>query len=536
MILTEDYLQSLLDQTMKRIDAGPEYAVVLEGSIAEGFGNSSSDIDFLLIADSDAELPTMPSLLFVDGRRVEVRTRSVRQLSEQFDRVITAGNRVSKLDEDLLNRCQRMLRSFPLRRRDLIGKVKDQLPFESFCDIMRRWWAHRARHCLRYAGALTVLGQHEEARSWARAGLTQGAKSWAAGRGETYLEPKWLSLQLDRAGEEPVRDRYFELLSSPDADPASCVEFAARIGITGCGYQPERLTVERVPGVTTWRTGERTHVVRGKEDVFALGADAAKVWGSVVFGRPLADVATTPEAGELIARFLRTGLVRLSWRGAGTLVPALPLAAPAGPLSPPPSAVSPAVTVGGAPVTGPGAIDLLPLPAKRFSASAMTLVWSNVLIENAREDLTGALDRGQWRVAEVITRRMVQVSLRSLLSAYGVNPLPPDDDLVRRLDLLPGTALATTARELESVRVGSPEEGTDALERLDTFVAGVRAVTGAGLFPSSFDSADTWRSTLDIGYDWLRLGAYLDADLPLTEAQDLLSSGGAQPHLSGGKA
>ncbi|GAA3990189.1 hypothetical protein GCM10022247_06040 [Allokutzneria multivorans] len=533
MILTEDQLQALLDTTMERIDAGPEYAVVLEGSIAEGFGNSSSDIDFLLIADSDADLPTMPSVLFVDGRRVEVRTRSVRQLTQQFDRVIAAGNRVSTLDEDLLNRCQRMLRSFPLRRKDLVGKIKDQLPFESFCAVMHKWWAHRARHCLRHASALTVLGQHEEALSWGRAGLTQSMKSWAAGKGETYLEPKWLSLQLDRAGEVSVRDRYFELISSADVGASDCVEFAARVGITGCTYEPERLTVERAPGVTTWRTGARTHVVRGKQDVFALGANTAKVWGSVVFGRPLA--APTPEAGAIIARFLRLGLIRLSWRGAGTLVPALPLAAPAGPLSPPPSAAAPVLTVGGAPVTGVDAIDLLPLPAKRFGASAMTLVWSNVLIENAKEDLTGALDRQQWRVAELVTRRMVQVSLRSLLSAYGVNPLPPDDDLVRRLDLLPDTGLAAPARELESVRVSTPEEGRSALKRLEEFVAAVRAITGAGLFPSSFDSADTWRSTLDIGYDWLRLGAYLDADLPLTEAQDLLSSGGAQPHLTGGK-
>ena len=55
-----------------------------------------------------------------------------------------------------------------------------------------------------------------------------------------------------------------------------------------------------------------------------------------------------------------------------------------------------------------------------------------------------------------------------------------------------------------------------------------------GEFPSSFQAASGWRATLDIGYEWLRLGAYLDSALPVDEARDLLTSGGAQPHLPEG--
>lgn len=547
MILTEDQLQDLLEKSLTELPHGTEWAVTLEGSIAEGFGNPSSDIDFLLVGRTEDDLPTMPSLLFVDGRRVEIRTRSAGRLAAQFRELEKDAARPGRLSEDLLNRCQRLLHSHPLRGHALVEEVKALLPVERFRRIAADWWAHRARQALRHATALLCLGECDEAVDWARAGLVQTVKSWAAGLGETYLEPKWLSLQLDRAGRPDVRDRYWELQAAAPApgDPdtarehlAACLDFADDLGLTGVPRRPDPLTVERVRGVTTWQTGDRVHVVRGRREVFALGDDAGAVWRSLVLGRPLprvlAAARTTGVAdpGPLLAAFLRYGLVRLAWKGGGTVTPALPLAAPSGPVTPPPSTAQPLLSVRGAAVGGPRAVDLLPLPADRFAAAAMGLVWSNVVVENAVEDLTGALRRGQWRVAELTARRAVHAALRGLFSAHGVHPLPADSDLVRRLDLLPPATRPTTARARELLRrtVGSAREGDALLADLRSCVLLVRGAAGADSFPLSFESADTWRATLQLGYDWLRLGSHLDAELPIEEARDLLASNGAQPH------
>ncbi|MDI5968843.1 hypothetical protein POF50_005705 [Streptomyces sp. SL13] len=549
MILSEEYLQSLLDKAYPQIRSVADCAVVLEGSIAEGFGNSSSDIDFLLIADSDADLPTMPSLLFVDGRRVEIRTRSVRQVAEQFSAVTAAAaGRPGAAPEDLLNRCQRLLRSFPLRNPELVAKVKGLMSFDDFQDTAREWWAHAARQSVRYALVLRQLGEEREAAAWTEAGLLQAVKSWAAGRGEAYLEPKWLPMQLDRIGDHPLCARYRALasLDVSGLDAADYVTEGARLavdlGVTGAEPEAGRITVARAGAVTTWQTGERVHVVRGQQDVFVLGDRAARAWRSLVFGRTLeqtlatAQVAGVPQAGPLIAQFLRFGLVRAAWKGEGTIVPRMPLAAPSGDVTPPPSTARPVVGIGGAAAGGAEAVDLVPVPARRFSAAAMTLVWSNVLVENAREDLVGALDRGQWSVAQLSARRMLRFSLRGVLSAYAVNPLPPDSEVVRRLSLLPAAAdldeIRASAPSLETLTVACDTEGAAALAALDDFVALVRRATGAHSFPSSFGSSDGWRQTLEIGYDWLRLGAHLNADLPIDEASDLLSSGGAQPHAT----
>ncbi|MFF4536874.1 hypothetical protein [Streptomyces aureus] len=547
MILTEERLQDLLDKSLAELPPDTEWAVTLEGSIAEGFGNPSSDIDFLLVSRRADDLPTMPSLLFVDGRRVEIRTRSVRQLAEQFREVERSAGRPAGISEDLLNRCQRVLHSHPLRGHALVEEVKALLPVERFRRITAHWWAHRARQSLRHALALQCLGESDEAVDWTRAALVQSVKSWAADLGETYLEPKWLSMQLDRAGRTDVRDRYWELESAavPPGDAGAahfhltaCLDFAEDLGLTDLPRRPERLTVARVAGVTTWQTGERVHVIRGRRDVFALGADAGSVWRSLVLGRPLprvlADSAVTgvTDPGRIVAAFLRHGLVRLAWKGGGTVTPALPLAAPPGPVTPPPSTLQPLLSVGGAAVTGSRAVDLMPLPADRFGAAAMALVWSNVVVENAVEDLTGALRRGQHRVAELTARRAVHAALRGLFSAHGVNPLPADTDLVRRMDLLPGATgpIGVRARELLARGVRSAEDGDALRAELRRFIALVRGAVGADSFPLSFDSAYAWRATLQLGHDWLRMGAHLGAELPIEEARDLLAGNGAQPH------
>ncbi|WP_316745406.1 hypothetical protein [Streptomyces sp. MK7] len=548
MSLTDERLHDLLDKSLAALPrtATADCAVVLEGSLAEGFGNSSSDIDILIVRRGEENLPTMPSVLFVDGRRVEIRTRSVRQLTEQFSALRARARRPGTLSEDLLNRCQRLLHSRPLRGHALAGEAVALMSRERFSRIAADWWAYRARQSFRHAVALLCLGATDEAADWSGAALVQTVKAWAAGQGETYLEPKWLPLQLDRVGRPDVRDRYEEL-RSPCGTPASarthltaCLAFAAGLGLTGVTADPGRLTVERVTGVTTWQTGERVHVIRRRREVFALGRRAGAVWRSLVPGRTLPQALTAAEdahgaePGPVLAAFWRYGLIRLAWKGAGTVTACLPLAAPPGPVTPPPSTARPLLSVHGAAVSGPDGIDLLPLPADRFAAATMALVWSNVVAENAVEDLTGALGRGQWRVAELTARRAVHAALRGLFSAYGVHPLPADCDLVHRMDLLPPDTepIRAHARELLGRTVDSAEYGEAGLADLRAFLTEVRRAAGADAFPSSFDSAGAWRATLELGHDWLRIGAHVDAELPIEEARDLLASHGAQPHQS----
>ncbi|MFI6046545.1 AMP-binding protein [Nocardia sp. NPDC051321] len=568
--LAAERVRQLLDSALESVAIPADSTVLFEGSLAEGFGNEGSDVDFLVLAPGDEELPTLPTVLFIDGRRVEVRTRSESQLQRQLEQVAKAAT-VTELDEDLLNRCQRFLRATVVRPGVLdIDELRTLLPHSTFTTLIADWWTARAEQALRYAIALRALKARDEAIDWARDGLLQAIKGWAARRGESYLETKWLPRQLDRIGTDELIDRYRDLAdpdawagndstrSYGDARPgvlgaakaralseqatwAQVFELASDLGVRDVVDDPDQILFARVPGVTTWAIGERVHVIRGDSDVFVLSGSGARAWRSVVFRHSLAAVLARQQhdSSAELAEFLRLGFVGLQWRRGELLTPALAMCKPVRPYTPVPSVLAPALGVTGA-ARDDAIATLSPLPARRFTECAMNLVWSNIVLENAREDLAGAVKNGQGAVADIAAHRMIAMGVRVMLSAFGIHPLPADVAPSATLSrLLPPHAhrRADLLARLESARQVRFSETGDAITGiavLDDFVALVRSVAAdpaAANFPASFDSREQWRRTLAIGYDWLRIAGYLDTDLPLDEARDLLASGGQQPHL-----
>jgi hypothetical protein len=538
-------LMGLVEVALSRVEWRSGWAAGLEGSLAEGFGNGASDIDLVLIDPGDAQPAVMPAVLFAGGRRIEVRIRSAGQIREEFRVLAARSRRPSALTEDLLDRCQRLLGARWLRNHDVAEAVlrsaRAELP-DDFASIVAGWWGRSAKHSLRQAMAWALLGQAGEAAGWARTGLVQATKSWAAGRGETYVEPKWLAPQLARIGEPAVTDRFEALhsrrrITDPQEYVTQCLSYARGLGLAGLERVPERLHLGRMPGVTSWPVRDRVHVIRDRRNVFVLGETAGRVWRSVVFGQPLAEVvAAAPSAEAVLADFLRYGLLRLRC-GGSTVCPRSPLAAPAGPMNPPPSTAAPLIGLDGAHVTGPESVDLLPLPADRFAAAAMNLTWSVIVLENLGEDLSGAVAARQWPSADLAVRRSVTVGLRAVLSAHGVAPLPPDPEIGGRIALIPGRAarLRAAADRVTATPVRDARSAAVARVRLAGFLRLVRTICRADEFPASFTSPGQWRDTLGIGYEWLRIGTHLGAPLPIGDARDLMS-GGTQPHVRPGAA
>ena len=537
MILTEEYLQQLYDQASAQVDLPAGCGVLLEGSIAEGFGNSGSDVDFLVIAAGEDDFPTMPTILFVDGHRVEIRIRSVAQVEQQVSEVF--GGRIS---EDQLNRCQRLGNGLVLRHRELVEPVRHRLTGAEFETRVIGWFGRHAVQGARQATALLALQQFTDAAIWAGKALIDAAKSWAAAQGETYIERKWLPQQLarinDKHGDEQavIADMWTLNGSRPAGEPTAedvtkSLRLARRFGLADGDLDPDRISLARQRNVTTWRIGGRVHVIRNREEVFVLGEEAARTWRSLVFDRPLPVLVASLPAGAgsaaHIARFQRLGLVRFQWQG-DSRSGRTPIAG--GPATtPPPSAARPLLGLEGAACPADEPITFVPLPARRFAAAGMDFIWANLLVENCREDLVGALDSGQWRVAEIVGRRMLRNACLGVLSAYGVNPLPLRREAVARLQELSGldAKIRRDAATLDAgLRVDSPESGQHVLARLDELARRMREAMAASTFPSCFDSAQTWQDTLEIGYEWIRLGAHVDASFPIEEARDLLAQGG----------
>lgn len=543
MIISAEYARWLLEEALRIVGAPDDYGAILEGSIAAGFGNDTSDIDFLLVVEGDHGYPTMPTILFVDGRRVEIRMSSVGQIKARIERVLTAaakGRRgLLSLTEDEFNRCERLRGALVLHNPKLVEEVRRPLAGEDFEALVADWFRIRSMHAARHAVAMLALERTAEAVIWARTALLQAAKCWVASHGETYLERKWLSAQLARI-EDPVglRNRFWPLAtvaaSTLDPEPyvRACMELLGEFGVEDCPADTGLVCLDRRSGVTNWTIGDRVHVVRSRTDVFVLGAEARRVWRRLRFGAPVAQLVhacgvPAATAGEVIAELHAAGLIALRWQNSTRISVAQPY-------TPPPSTSMPVLSIDGALADESQHLTLVQLPAKRFAAAGMQCVWGNVMIENAREDMLGALSQSQWGTFRTTAHRMLRKACNAVLSSYGISPLPPEDEAplhVARLAEI-SKELGTEIVELATgLQVEDREQAETALRALDDLMPRLRDATGREMFPSSFTSADGWRSTLDVGYDWVRLGGYLDSDFPLEEARDLIASGGRQPHL-----
>lgn len=544
MIHSPEYLRTLLDKALTLVAPPRKFGAIIEGSIAAGFGNESSDIDFLLIADSEQNHPMMPTIVFVDGRRVEVRVLSLGQLRRRAEelRAHARGGprRIARLPDNRIDRYQRLHSGFALLGHDVVARARAFLPDDELRPIVETWFAGRARQAARYAMAVHVLRRDADAVTWIQFALSQGAKAWVARHGETYLERKWLTQQMARVPDPDGLAARYTALTERDAplDDADLLReshaLLAAFGVGGCGYRPEAVQLTAGERVTTWQIGSRVHIIRQDRDVFVLSRDAALVWRSLVFEVPLPHILERapggPEgAGPVIAEFSRLGLVRFTWRRS-------PIAAPPS-ATPTPVRYTPMVTPVGARRGGDAGvgdyagIELLPLPADRFAGIGMALVWHNMILENAREDLVGAIQRGQWGTASVTAQRMFRQTCLALLLSYGNHGIVAEESpvVIERSRQVPEEFRQLVADTRGLLAVEDAESAHRVLDVLDSFAARIREGTAAGLFPSCFVSADEWRQTLEMGYDWVRLGAYLDVAPPIEDARDLIASGGDQP-------
>lgn len=529
-----DTVRALFDKAREHAVIPDDATVHFEGSLAEGFGNDGSDIDLLLLLPGAGAEAVMPTVLFIDGHRVEIRAQSHAQVRKRLHQIRRALDTCAPVTEDVLNRVQRFLRGTVLRTGPGYGDLRDIVSYPELTGLLSRWWQRRADHCLRHGAALALLGgpTDTEAVAWAREGLTQTMKALLARHGEGYLEVKWLPLQIDRLRRSGVDtallDEYQRLVAAPTV--AGALALAARLGGPAVALDPHDVVLKKVPHVTTWPIRSATHVVRGKSDLFVLSPACAQSWRQVVFGQTLAQTAAAPAHLRL---FVRHGFVALHWRGAGTIKPVAAMCDPVRPLTPPPSVRRPVLTIDGAPPDGD--IARSALPPKAFAEAASALVLANMVLENAREDFDGAVKDGQWQVAALCGRRIVTMAVRILASAWGVTPLPGDPVLLSDLDTLvpEHPRLAAHARRLAGCSIGDQDDAARLQADLDRLVADVQTVTGGEMFPSSFASRTQWQDTLKYGYQWLRMGGYLDAYVELDEARDLLASGGAQPSERG---
>lgn len=549
MIYSEEYIKKLLDHTLTRVTPPAGAGIVFEGSIAEGFGNAGSDIDFLIVTEKDENRPVLPLIIFHDGKRIEVRYRAATVLKDQLQALAKHKNNkkvLKKLLEDTMNRLQRFLHSLTLTNEPLINSIKNILSYEDFSILTSNWFKVRAVERLEYAVALNGLGETGSAKNWIQAGIIEAAKSWAAQHGEAYISKKWTFHQLERGNADKdiikkFKTLYFDSDKSLSNDDylTKALELAEYFTGEKIPNNLGKVRIKRKINVTTWHLGENIHVIRDKKDVMLMSGDTGKVWKNLLFETSMTEVldyikksiGEIKDVGKIIVKLQKLQLIDFSWGGkkkiaVGNLFDIPP-------------------TVGFSQLAFDGMIkdengddiQLSPVPVKKFTYSGISLIFINIVVENTWEDFYGALKNEQWSVCEHRLREMVRHFCMLLLCSFGLAPDPPLEDIYEDLIYyLKNTKkfendLMNEILSFEPVIIRNADEANELKDKVEVILKKVRNIITNDLFPNCFDSEDDWQKALDLAYDWVRMSAYVDSKFPVEEARDLLATGGGQPHL-----
>jgi len=539
--LTSVNVTELVAQARAIVEPPADSAVALEGSLAEGFGNETSDVDLVFLSGDPGSHPTMPTVVFLQDRRVEIRIRTLeegfRQLKQVTDAAAQGRKALSRISRDLIDRVQRIGRARLLEATEPAEGLRAACASPAVARIIHDWYANSADDAILTADALCVLGDEASARSWCRTAGIHTVKAWLAERGDTYIESKWYGRQLRRTpGGSELLAELENLVGAPDGG-ANLPELVAAVA----GFRAQhvagppaatggQLIVQPNRQVTTWRIGRTLHIVDPGRSVFVLGDTAERVWSGLPFGLSLREAVKhyaesgVADAGHVLGELHRLGLLKLAARGRGVLD-----SRPASATLPLPGTVD--ISVDGA--VRPDGFDPvwirpLPISAVAFVMAGMGLVWGNVVVENALEDIAGAVKKQEWVLLGVATRRCVRFLCSVALSAHGIAPGPADEEAVSvagRLGVLPRHLWTLAETLVARAEARNAEEAAAIVESLRELVAEVRSgLPGSGVLPASFDGADGWNDTLAAGGDWIRLATFLGIRPPKEEAQDLMAT------------
>lgn len=544
----ENFISRTLEYVSGRVTIPKNAGVILEGSIAEGFGNSGSDIDFLIVTEDEENRPIMPSILWYEGRRIEIRYRSFNSLIEQT-KSISSINRKSKnisrrINEDTLDKHYRFLNGIILKNAKLVEEIRSLTDYGFFEKTVLLWYQSRAIERIIYADILLEYGHSLLSISWSRSSLIEGAKYWVGKKRELYIVKKWIYQQFERAkADKNMVKEFSDLYSYSDTKVCAseyikrCKKMLLSYGIDKKKIENKNVFLKRRKNVVTFQLGEKVHVIKNKEEVYSLNKDAGLVWRNLIYEVPIKESAcyigvNVALVGEAVILFHKLGLLDFSIGEKNVIKVGNDFSIPS-------SCETPLISLNGINLKklNKEKVVLSPISASRFAYLGITLVWENMEFENTMEDYIGAVENQEWKFCDHRLREIIQHICFILMCSYGVAPLPPlvdvYDDAFSFLVYIFGRKNEITKQlmKLNTCRIESEENASECINKIKSIIRTVRRYINADVFPDCFSSEKKWQDALDIGYDWVRLGAYVDSNFPIEEARDLLSTGGKQPHI-----
>ena len=414
-----------------------DYGVLLIGSIAEGFGNTTSDIDLLILLDDREERPTGKTMMRwgVDGsRRVEVLFRSNEDLELLAKSVRSGAANREDNPRYILDFYQRITRGVALWNAAFCERARQGFDEKVAARQVSAWAREKATWNSIATSFESAIGGDIASAPWATETTFFAAVAWAAEANESYVGDKWLLEKLIRLEvEEAVLNRVQSLLCDDGAPHPlhmnSCLALMEYFQFERPAFDFASVSLAVASELSEHEIDGRLYLYRG-DTIWALNDDVGSVWKEISGGTSVGVLLATAKDERRLRKILfdlhRSGLViahlgeSWSWVRGNELTP---VAMRFGALT----------ARGYVSASHDWVIEQIPLPLRRFVASSMDLLYSALYLGILQEDVMGSYEARQRGALALQIKYMARKAADVLLSAHGINPLPPKHESISRM-------------------------------------------------------------------------------------------------------
>lgn len=197
-----------LTSLLGNLEFEPVDAVFASGSLVEGFGNATSDLDLFVIhknavlKETHVVFGTPVEVICVNSLRLDVeywREETVVDLAKKISTV----DLVSRVDVSMswheLDFCHRLRIGIPLFNKAGFMKLKSKFDFDKLVDILVTKYIRQCEGTIEDCIGALKAQEYETAFLMARSATEFAVEAYLASVGETNVSSKWRFKKLERA-------------------------------------------------------------------------------------------------------------------------------------------------------------------------------------------------------------------------------------------------------------------------------------------------------------------------------------------------
>ncbi len=514
----------IVSELTGKVGIPDDAAVLLWGSIAEGLGNTKSDIDLIVVVDGEHAVPKERSMHQVMGRRVELFYRTHQELLAQAHSMETrAVAGATQIDYQDLHEFQMLANPLILRDRPFLNDVLLQFRSEHAAALGERYYTDHALVSIRRAMADAVLGRTHHALSRARFALLAAAKAYVIARGETYLPAKFLHHQLDRLEGHPFSTAELRGLLDPGEPPADAGDYVSRVrsliseipGFRALRSLQDRPEAVSFDSISAWNLEAKTYLVKA-DRIFLLSGEARSLWSEITSrGRLPIEESRSEDQRTCLREFFEHGLIRfefdngMSWSAGRRVLPdrwKAPFVGGLGVLTYPDDPV--------------WQVRELPMGARSFVEAVLEVYDSQLAIDYLWEDFDGALAEGDLYGLRMALLRQTSNVCRLLANAFGISPVPPEDEILAELVTHPDlqASIGNRLQKLDFINVTSVDDAKRHRSEIEAIIERLPSSLQGAWMRRSNESDALWRTITARAFPWMLLAHRLGATVPVRES------------------